>query len=125
MSVLIRVSSVLVLISLYLHQSSSASFIPPDNYLISCGSSQNITYLGQTYLPDSIESSFSLKTQQDSNIIKSNSTVPLPIHQSARVFTTISTYIFNIKKQGRHWIRLHFYPIPDHNLTSSSFTVRS
>ncbi|KAL4580266.1 hypothetical protein LXL04_016453 [Taraxacum kok-saghyz] len=123
MSVLIRVSSVLVLISFYLHQSSSASFIPPDNYLISCGSSQNITFLGQTYLPDSIQSSFSLKTQQDSNIIKSNSTVPLPIHQSARVFTTISTYIFNIKKQGRHWIRLHFYPIPDHNLTSSSFTV--
>ncbi|KAL7584175.1 hypothetical protein Lser_V15G45286 [Lactuca serriola] len=117
------VSSVIVLISLYLHHSSSTSFIPPDNYLIDCGSSKNITFLGQIYLPDSIQSSFSLKTEQDSYFIQSKSAVPLPIHQSARVFTAISTYIFNIRKQGRHWIRLYFYPIPDHNLTSSSFTV--
>ncbi|CAH1444505.1 unnamed protein product [Lactuca virosa] len=66
MSVVNWVSSVIVLISLYLHHSSSASFVPPDNYLIACGSSQNITFLGQIYLPDSIQSSFSLKTEQDS-----------------------------------------------------------
>ncbi|KAI3708453.1 hypothetical protein L2E82_37623 [Cichorium intybus] len=114
---------VLVLISVYLHQSSSASFIPADNYLIACGSSHNITFLTQIYVPDSIQSSFDLKTQQDSNIVQSKSTVPLPIHQSARIFTAISTYTFNIRKQGRHWIRLHFYPIPEHNLSSSSFTV--
>ncbi|KVI02257.1 Concanavalin A-like lectin/glucanase, subgroup, partial [Cynara cardunculus var. scolymus] len=109
----------LVLISLYLH-SSSSSFIPDDNYLISCGSSQNITFLGQIYVPDS---SFHLKTPQNSNEIESNSTVPLPIHQSARVFTAISSYEFEIRKQGRHWIRLHFYPIPGHHLDSASFTV--
>ncbi|KAI3804800.1 hypothetical protein L1987_26612 [Smallanthus sonchifolius] len=113
---------VLVLLSLYFHQSSS-SFTPTDNYLIACGSSQNITYLGQIYTPDSSQSSFDLENQQDSNIIKSNSPVPLPIQQFARVFTALSTYKFNIQKQGRHWIRLHFYPIPGHNLESASFTI--
>ncbi|KAD4178944.1 hypothetical protein E3N88_27535 [Mikania micrantha] len=122
MSFLNYLPFVLVLVSLYFHQSSS-SFTPTDNYLIACGSSQNITYLGQIYVPDSTQSSFDLETQQDSNIIKSNSTVPLPIHQSVRVFTSIFTYKFNIQKQGRHWIRLHFYPIPGHNLTSASFTI--
>ncbi|KAI3702894.1 hypothetical protein L6452_28647 [Arctium lappa] len=109
----------LVLLSLLFHQSSS-SFIPADNYLISCGSSQNVTFLGQIYVPDS---SFDLKNQRNSNEIESNSTVPLPIHQSARVFTAVSTYEFKIRKQGRHWIRLHFYPIPGNRLDSASFTV--
>ncbi|KAJ0593465.1 putative protein kinase RLK-Pelle-CrRLK1L-1 family [Helianthus annuus] len=118
------VPSVLVLISLYFHKSSSSSsFTPTDNYLIACGSSQNITYLGQTYVPDSSQSSFDLESQHDSNIVESDSTVPLPIHQSARVFTSMFTYKFDIRKQGRHWIRLHFYPIPGHNLTSASFTI--
>ncbi|KAK9077519.1 hypothetical protein SSX86_005856 [Deinandra increscens subsp. villosa] len=115
--------SVLVLTSLYFHHSSSSSFTPTDNYLIACGSSQNISYLGQIYVPDSTQSLFDPDTQQDSNILKSNSTVPLPIHQSARLFTHIFTYKFQIQKQGRHWIRLHFYPIPGHNLNSASFTI--
>ncbi|XP_071730167.1 receptor-like protein kinase THESEUS 1 [Rutidosis leptorrhynchoides] len=115
-------SVLFILISSYV-QSSSSSFTPADNYLIACGSSQNISFLGQIYVPDLTQSSFSLKDLQDSNIVKSNSTVPLPIHQSARIFTSISTYIFDIHKQGRHWIRLHFYPIPGHNLTSASFTI--
>nr|XP_043627513.1 receptor-like protein kinase THESEUS 1 [Erigeron canadensis] len=117
------VAFIFVYISIYIHQSSSSSFSPIDKYLITCGSSQNITFLGQIYVPDSLQPSFSLKNQEDSHIIKSSSTVPLPIHQYARVFTTISTFIFDIQKQGRHWIRLHFYPIPGHNLTSASFTI--
>ncbi|XP_076897894.1 receptor-like protein kinase THESEUS 1 isoform X1 [Bidens hawaiensis] len=116
------IHSVLVLVSLYVHQ-SSASFTPTDNYLITCGSSQNITYLGQIYVPDSTQSSFDLETEKDTNIVNSNSPVPLAIHQSARVFTSTFTYKFNIQKQGRHWIRLHFYPIPGHNLDSASFTI--
>ncbi|GJV80546.1 receptor-like protein kinase THESEUS 1 [Tanacetum coccineum] len=105
---------VLVLISLY---KSSASFTPADNYLLACGSSQNISYLHQIYIPDSTQS------PQDSYTIKSSSAVPFPIHQSARVFPATFTYKFDIQKQGRHFIRLHFYPIPGHNLTSASFTV--
>lgn len=103
---------------------SLSSFTPVDNYLIACGSSQNVTYLGQTYVPDSSRSStVSVDKQQNSNVVVSNSSVPLPVHQSARVFTTTTSYKFDIKKQGRHWVRLYFYPIPGHNLTSASLTV--
>lgn len=103
---------------------SSESFNPVDSYLIVCGSSQNVTFLGQTYIPDSYQPSMvSLNGKEDSNVVNSNSTVPLPVHQSARVFTTTTSYQFKIKKPGRHWIRLYFYPIPGHNLTDASLTV--
>ncbi|MFS7963338.1 putative protein kinase RLK-Pelle-CrRLK1L-1 family [Helianthus anomalus] len=112
-------------ICIYIHPSSSDSFSPIDSYLIACGSTQNVTYLGQTYVPDSSQSSMvSLTNQEASNVVDSNSSVPLPVHRSARVFTATTSYKFKIKKQGRHWIRLYFYPIPGHNLTSaSSLTV--
>ncbi|XP_071701616.1 receptor-like protein kinase THESEUS 1 [Rutidosis leptorrhynchoides] len=111
-------------LSAYVHQSSSASFTPTDSYLIACGSSKNVTYLGQTYVPDSQQSSMvSLNNQENTNVIDSNTIVPLPILQSARVFTKTASYEFKIKKQGRHWVRLYFYPIPSHNLTSASLTV--
>lgn len=110
-------------LSIYVHQ-SSASFTPIDRYLIACGSSENVTFLGQTYVPDSGQSStIALNSHENSNILHSDSTVPLPIHQSARLFTITASYEFDIKKQGRHWIRLYFYPIPGHNLISASFSV--
>ncbi|KAL8243467.1 hypothetical protein R6Q59_009725 [Mikania micrantha] len=106
------------------HPSSTTSFSPVDSYLIVCGSSQNVTFLGQTYVPDSDESSkVSLNNKQDSYVVHSNSSVPLPVHESARVFTKTTTYQFKIKKPSLHWIRLYFYPIPGHNLTSASLTV--
>ncbi|CAF2121686.1 BnaA03g11870D [Brassica napus] len=42
----------LVLLVLFL--SCSALYTPPDNYLISCGSSQNITFQGRTFVPESL-----------------------------------------------------------------------
>ncbi|KAD4385980.1 hypothetical protein E3N88_26149 [Mikania micrantha] len=111
-------------LSSFVHPSSTTSFSPVDSYLIVCGSSQNVTFLGQTYVPDSDESSkVSLNNKQDSYVVHSNSSVPLPVHESARVFTKTTTYQFKIKKPSLHWIRLYFYPIPGHNLTSASLTV--
>ncbi|XP_057506874.1 receptor-like protein kinase THESEUS 1 [Actinidia eriantha] len=103
----------------------TASFIPVDNYLIACGSSQNVTFLGQTYVPDSVQSSLSLKSQGNSIVATSNSSVPFPVYQSARIFPFPLSYKFDIKQEGRHWVRLYFYPFPDsaHNLSSASITV--
>ncbi|KAK9072320.1 hypothetical protein SSX86_008753 [Deinandra increscens subsp. villosa] len=126
MSFLNRLTFVLAfVICAYFNPSSSSHlFSPADSYLIACGSSQNITFLGQTYVPDSDQLSLvSLNSHEISVIVESNSTVPLPVHRSARVFTTTTSYQFKIKKPGRHWIRLYFYPIPGHNLTSASLTV--
>ncbi|KAL6543240.1 Receptor-like protein kinase THESEUS 1 [Orobanche hederae] len=98
---------------------SSAQFTPANTYLLACGSSQNVTFLGQTYTPDS----FSFKNGGNFTTATSNSTAPFPIYQSARIFTATASYRFSIKQRGRHWVRLYFYPIPGRNLTSASITV--
>ncbi|KAL3503262.1 hypothetical protein ACH5RR_037711 [Cinchona calisaya] len=101
-----------------------ASFTPIDNYLIACGSSQNVTFLGQNYVPDSVRSSVVLKSQGNSNVANSNSGgAPFPVYQSVRIFPNTSSYKFGISQEGRHWIRLYFYPLPGNNLASAMFTV--
>jgi serine/threonine protein kinase len=106
------------------HSGSFAAFTPPDNYLVACGSSQNVIFQGKTYVPDSGHSSLTLNTGT-SVAAKSNSSFPSPIYQSARILSGISSYKFDIKQEGRHWIRLYFYPIPNsgQNLMSASITV--
>ena len=113
-----------VLFELIGHNISFAAFTPPDNYLIACGSTQSVTFQGKTYVPDSGHSSLTIKSGT-SVVAKSNSSFPSPIYQSARIFSGISSYKFDIKQEGRHWIRLYFYPIPNsgHNLMSSLITV--
>lgn len=114
-----------LMICVYLAQNSYSLFIPADNYLISCGSSKNVTYIGQTYVPDSPQSSISLKTQGNDFVATSNSTPPFPIYQSARIFSMKASYRFEINQKGRHWVRLYFYPIPSsvYDLASATFTV--
>ncbi|KAF3453630.1 hypothetical protein FNV43_RR04071 [Rhamnella rubrinervis] len=109
---------------LFVGQGSSASFTPVDNYLIACGSSRNVTYQGRAFVPDSDHSSHVLKTG-NSVVANSNSSVPSSIYQSARIFTSIASYKFEIEREGRHWVRLYFYPLPSsgHNLASASITV--
>lgn len=126
MELLKWVSLVLPVVLLgFMSHGSWALFIPVDNYLYACGSSQNVTFLGQTYVPDSVHSLAALKNQANSIVASSNSSVPFPIHQSARIFLTTTSYEFDIKKEGRHWVRLYFYPLPNaaHNLKSASLTV--
>ncbi|KAK8602994.1 hypothetical protein V6N13_085194 [Hibiscus sabdariffa] len=101
-----------------------AAFTPPDNYLIVCGSSKDVTFQGRTYVPDSGHSSLSLKSGS-SFIASSNSSAPASIYQSARIFSGIASYKFDIKKEGRHWVRLYFYPLlkSGQDLTSAPITV--
>ncbi|CAL1352796.1 unnamed protein product [Linum trigynum] len=106
---------------------SLAAFTPPDNYLIACGSTKDVTFQGRTFVPDSGHPSLTLKTgtSSGSSVATSNSSFPSPIYQSARIFSSVATYNFDIQQQGRHWIRLYFYPIPGsaQNLTAASITV--
>ncbi|KAI6690408.1 hypothetical protein NL676_027236 [Syzygium grande] len=101
-----------------------AAFVPADNYLISCGSPQNITVQGRTFVPDSVQSSLVLRTG-NAIVASSNTSILSPIYQYARVFSGIASYKFNIEQQGRHWVRLYFYPLPNsgHDLTASPITV--
>lgn len=121
---LVKWIPLLLAVVLFVGQGSSTSFSPVDNYLIACGSSRNVTYQGRTFVHDSDRSSLVLKSGS-SLVATSNSSVPSSIYQSARIFTSIASYKFEIKQEGRHWVRLYFYPLPSsgHNLTSASITV--
>lgn len=103
---------------------SFASFTPVDNYLIACGSSRNVTFQGRTFVPDWGHSPLVLKSG-NSAVVSSNSGAPSPIYQSARVFTGIGSFKFEIEQEGRHWIRLYFFPIASsgQNLASASMSV--
>lgn len=109
---------------LFTGQGSSASFTPVDNYLITCGSSGNVTFQGRTFVPDSGHSSLVLKTGT-SLVASSNKGVPSPIYQSARIFTGIGSFKFEIKQEGRHWVRLYFFPLQKsgQDLASASMSV--
>ncbi|XP_031500421.1 receptor-like protein kinase THESEUS 1 [Nymphaea colorata] len=108
----------------FIISSSYAAFTPVDNYLIACGSSQNVTVDGRVYVPDTQSSSLVL-TDQGSSIVSSNFLAPSPIYQSARVFPRPTSFQFEIRQSGRHWVRLYFYPVPnsEYALNSTLLTV--
>ncbi|KAG2278369.1 hypothetical protein Bca52824_060924 [Brassica carinata] len=117
----------LLIVSLFFIKTHS-SFTPSDNYLINCGSSAETKLPeGRTFKSDQQSVSF-LQTEED--IKTSVDTIPassdtLPLYLSARIFPGKATYSFYISRPGRHWIRLHFYPLPHplYNLTDSVFSV--
>ncbi|XP_077243270.1 protein kinase family protein [Tasmannia lanceolata] len=104
---------------------SVAAFIPVDNYLIACGSSQNVSVQDQVFVPDSYQSSFLLESEEESFVAAANSSLPSPIYHSLRGFTSSFSYKFDIHQTGRHWVRLYFHPLPNsgHDLNSASITV--
>ncbi|CAN6862659.1 unnamed protein product [Brassica oleracea] len=117
----------LLIVSLFFIKTHS-SFTPSDNYLINCGSSTETKLPdGRTFKSDQQSVSF-LQTEED--IKTSVDTIPassdtLPLYLTARIFPGKATYSFYISRPGRHWIRLHFYPLPHplYNLTDSVFSV--
>ncbi|XP_073024895.1 probable receptor-like protein kinase At5g61350 [Primulina eburnea] len=111
-----------------------SSFNPTDVHLIDCGSPDD-TVLddGRTFKSDPQSASY-LSTDEDiltsinsfpNNSLTFSPVVSLPLYITARIFTHESIYLFPILKPGRHWIRLHFYPLHhrSYNLTSATFTV--
>ncbi|WJX68343.1 Receptor-like protein kinase THESEUS 1 [Trifolium repens] len=125
--VMMKLVLVVVTVTTFLVNVSFALYTPHDNYLIACGSSKSINFQDRVFVPDSQHSSLVLKTGNSIVVASSNSSVvPSPIYQSARIFSEKGSYRFDVQ-QGRHWIRLYFYPLPNtsHNLTSASITVVS
>lgn len=107
----------------------SATFVPTDNYLIDCGSTTNTSVDSRNFAADSFYKKL-LSTQNDVLANTSSksitSSVDSPLYQTARIFSgSSSKYTFSIKQQGRHWIRLYFYPFVYQNfdLSTANFAV--
>ncbi|KAJ1395490.1 Protein kinase domain [Sesbania bispinosa] len=105
---------------LYVGKESFASYTPVDNYLVACGSSNNINFQGRTFIPDSEHPNLKIIANK-SMTITSKLSVPSPLYQSARLFSGNASYLFKIQQHGMHWIRLYFHPFP--NMTFASITV--
>lgn len=101
----------------------SLGYDPIDNYLIDCGSPANNSVWDRVFVADQFYSNL-LSTPHD---ISANSS-PKPnsaLYRTARIFNETSYYTFPIKKPGRHWIRLHFFPFVhrNYNLSMAKFSV--
>ncbi|XP_009342432.1 receptor-like protein kinase THESEUS 1 [Pyrus x bretschneideri] len=116
--------ALILAVVVFLSYRSSASFTAVDNYLIVCGSSKNVTFQGRTFVPDAQQSSLVLKSA-NSLVASPNANAPSPLYQSARVFKAAASYKFKIQQEGRHWVRLYFFPLtsPGQNLESAQITV--
>lgn len=124
-----KASSFLTLVLISLLYTCSKSFTPSDNYLVDCGSSANTTvgtriFVGDASLPSKTLSAPKsiMANNTSSSVISSDNPA---LYQTARVFTRPSSYSFQIQKQGRHFIRLHFYPFvyQNYDLTTAKFNV--
>ncbi|CAA3021567.1 receptor kinase HERK 1 [Olea europaea subsp. europaea] len=108
----------------------SVGFDPVDKYYINCGSSSDVTVGNTIYVSDKSASKF-LSTPQD--ILANGNLNSIPrseesqLYRTARIFTGPSKYTFSITQNGRHWIRLHFYPFvyQNYDMRSASFSVFS
>ncbi|OMP02722.1 hypothetical protein COLO4_10873 [Corchorus olitorius] len=124
LGLLVWVSSIFCLVCL------SLGFNPVDNYFINCGSSKNISVADREFLADkSSSSSFTLSTPEEIVANTSLNSISLyydsALYQTARIFDGLSHYSFPIKQQGRHLIRLHFFPFVygNYNMSKAKFSV--
>ncbi|RAL37011.1 hypothetical protein DM860_003933 [Cuscuta australis] len=109
----------------------SSELDPVDNYLINCGSSENTTVGARVFFADQLNSTILSTPGEIFAKASSDLLVPFPfnyispLYQTARVLNGTSEFIFPIKKRGRHWLRLHFFPFvqENRNLTSARFSV--
>ncbi|KAL9275610.1 Receptor-like protein [Drosera capensis] len=98
-----------------------------DSILLDCGSSSNTTLGNRVFVADKYATKF-LSTPQDISANTSSNTVSssgLAIYQTAKIFTGVSKYTLSISQQGRHFIRLYFFPFvyESYNLSTASFSV--
>nr|GME11284.1 receptor-like protein kinase THESEUS 1 [Ipomoea batatas] len=100
-------------------------FSPIDGFLISCGKSRAVEGEdGRVFQPDFGNSNVGLSA--NSHIVVSNAGKGMSdLYGSARVFTESSTYTIRTKQGGRHWLRLHFFPVEnsDYDLKLAAFSV--
>ncbi|XP_058086359.1 probable receptor-like protein kinase At5g24010 [Magnolia sinica] len=108
-----------------LHSLSSA-FTPSTNHLILCGSNNSTTIDGRDFTGDSSSNSLVRFTGSKISIKDPNpSSDSSPLYHTARIFTTPSSYEFDIESKGTHLVRFHFFPFsnPNYNLSSTIFDV--
>lgn len=107
--------------------STTAPFVPQDNFLIDCGATNANAAPspdGRAFKIESQTSQF-LNAEDDYKVSIPSAQVPSPIYLSARIFLKEATYSFHMSRPGWHWVRLHFFPMNNNvfDLHKATFTV--
>lgn len=94
---------------------ASAAVVPADSYLVLCGTAASATVGGRTFVGDATLPASALSAPQSAAANASagaanDSSGEAELYRYARIFPAPSTYTFAIKKPGRHFVRLHFFP---------------
>lgn len=105
-------------------------FDPVDNYLLDCGSSGNTSLGERVFVSDtpfvSNAERVSVSVRADNSTVFSSS-FGESLYRTARIMNASSNYTFSISKQGRHFVRLYFFPfeldVGSYNLSRASFSV--
>ncbi|XP_011038375.1 PREDICTED: probable receptor-like protein kinase At5g24010 [Populus euphratica] len=108
----------------------STSFSPTDNLLVNCGSNTNTSFTStdsRIFVSDSTKQGpVSLSKGQSISLKNQNPSPNSPtLYSTARVFTTASSYQFNIKRNGTHLVRFHFSPFKAQgfDLSTAKFSI--
>lgn len=101
-----------------------------DNILIDCGSRSSTKVGDRVFQADNGNSISGLVLSTSEVIFANSNTVPSSpfysnLYQTARILKGVSQYTFPIKTQGRHWIRLYFFPFSyeNYNMSTAKFSV--
>ncbi|KAK8919382.1 Receptor-like protein kinase THESEUS 1 [Platanthera zijinensis] len=111
----------------FLFLGAAAAFLPPDDFLLNCGGNSSVKADdGRIFNPDnggfSFPSSSPFFSPTSNNVASVSSS---DLYTTARVFSEPTEYRFNISQQGKHFLRLHFFPpsVLPHDLRSATFSV--
>nr|XP_043634830.1 probable receptor-like protein kinase At5g24010 isoform X2 [Erigeron canadensis] len=105
----------------------SMAFTPQNNFLINCGSNTNTIVSGREFVSDSNKPGSGFLSSDKSTTLTNPNPNPnsSDLYTTARVFTAVTSYSFQINKTGTHLVRLHFSPFNSQNINlgNSNFTV--
>ncbi|KAK3140889.1 hypothetical protein QOZ80_5AG0407260 [Eleusine coracana subsp. coracana] len=123
-----RVATFIVLCILSSICACKAQFKPADNYLVDCGSAKSTTVGQRTFVADGASPVTVSTSQEILAGTSANGVASFPnsaLYQTARIFNGPSSYTFPIQKQGRHFVRLYFFPFvyQSYDLSLAKFTV--
>ncbi|CAM0957597.1 unnamed protein product [Alopecurus aequalis] len=103
----------------------NADFTPADNYLINCGSTGDATVGQRVFVADTSGSTILTSKQSIAASSWDPGSDSITLYQTARIFSVKSSYSFNIKSRGRHFVRLHFFSFryQSYDLAAAKFKV--
>ncbi|ESQ46251.1 hypothetical protein EUTSA_v10000544mg, partial [Eutrema salsugineum] len=102
--------------------STTSTYSRPEKLYVNCGSDSNVTYGNRTFVGDMISGGNSVSfTKKGTEAINQSGS---GIYEMVRIFTSPSSYKFQLDSVGLHFVRLHFSAVSSRTqLLAARFTI--